>query len=369
MKNINIAVLGATGTVGQRFIQLLQGHPYFKIKALLASESSAGKKYGEVVNWLVSAEVPAEVKDISVQECQPGVLDGQNVEIVFSALPSDISKEAEPAFAQAGYRVFSNASTFRKDPDVPLVVTEINADHMKLVTHQQQVRGWSGFIVTNPNCSTIIMVLPLKPLADAFGVKQVIVSTMQAVSGAGYPGVPSLDIMDNILPYIGGEEEKVEWEPRKILGVWSLESGVPPTLKLRRAGRSRESEMIELADINISASCQRVPTLEGHFEDLHISLGRPASVEEIKKVMAEFGREYSELPSAPERTLIVTDDPLRPQTRLDRDNGRGMSVTIGRVRPDPVLENGIKMSILGHNTIRGAAGQAILNAECFVENF
>jgi len=364
MRKINVAVLGATGTVGQRFIQLLEHHPYFKIKALLASTTSAGKQYGEVVNWLVSGQIPEEVKNIIVQDATPNSLKGRKIEIVFSALPTDIAKVAEPQFAAAGYQVFSNASAWRNETDVPLVVTEINADHLKLVKVQQKRRGWPGFIVTNPNCSTIIMVLALKPLVDAFGVKQVIVSTMQAISGAGYPGVASLDIVDNVLPYIGGEEEKVENEPLKILG--SLIKSQTSDDKVR-ANDSKQELEIKDVKIKISASCQRVCTLEGHLEDLHISLGRRASVNEIKKVLTDFGSAFRGLPMAPAQTLVVTENPLRPQTRLDRDTGRGMAVTIGRIRPDRVLTNGIKMTILGHNTIRGAAGQSIMNAEWWTE--
>ena len=350
-KNINIAILGATGMVGQRFVSMLAFHPYFKIKALLASENSDGRLYSEACNWLVSPKIPEAVKSMIVKKTSPESLIGEDVEIVFSALPSEIAKEVEPKFAGAGIGVFSNASSFRMEEDVPLVVAEINADHMELVKVQQANRGWKGFIVTNPNCTTIMMCLPLKALDDGFGVKKVIVSTMQAVSGAGYPGVASLDIVDNVLPYISGEEEKVELEPLKILGTWNMEHGT-----------------IDNADIKISASCQRVPVIDGHLEDLHIGLKKPASIDEIKKALYDFGLKFKKLPTYPERLIIVSDDPLRPQPKLDRDSGHGMSITVGRIRKDPVLENGVKMSVLGHNTIRGAAGQSILNAEAWVED-
>lgn len=338
---IGVAILGATGTVGQRFVSLLENHPFFEIKALLASVRSAGKSYKEATNWILTTPMQKTVENVVVRDASTiGESDAEGIEVVFSALPADEARNLEPRYAQGGYKVFSNASAFRMEHDVPLVVTEINAHHMKLVHAQQKNRGWKGFIVTNPNCTTIILALALKPLFDAFGIRSVVVSTMQALSGAGYPGVASLDIIDNVLPFISKEEEKVESEPLKILG----------------------------ARFPISASCQRVPTLEGHLEDAHISLERiPSSFDEIKRVLHEFGSPCQELPSSPARTLVLTDDPMRPQPKLDRMNGSGMSVTIGRIRRDPVLENGIKMTILGHNTIRGAAGQSILNAEWWVE--
>ncbi|MFH1712705.1 MAG: aspartate-semialdehyde dehydrogenase [Candidatus Jacksonbacteria bacterium] len=353
MHSVNIAILGATGMVGQRFVSMLAFHPYFKIKALLASENSDGRLYSEACNWLVSPKIPEAVKSMIVKKTSPESLIGEDVEIVFSALPSEIAKEVEPKFAGAGIGVFSNASSFRMEEDVPLVVAEINADHMELVKVQQANRGWKGFIVTNPNCTTIVMCLPLKALDDGFGVKKVIVSTMQAVSGAGYPGVASLDIVDNVLPYISGEEEKVEGEPLKIMGQLRITN-----YELR----------IKEADIKISASCQRVPVIDGHLEDLHVSLKKPATIDEIKTVLYDFGSNFKKLPTSPKQLIIVNDNPYRPQPKLDRDSGNGMSITVGRIRKDPVLENGVKMSVLGHNTIRGAAGQSILNAEWWVEN-
>ncbi len=326
--------------VGQRFIEMLARHPYFNLKVLLASKDLVGKTYGQVCNWFISREMPKEVRPMLIKEARPGAIVDDEVEIIFSALPADVAKDLEPKFASAGYKVFSNASAFRMEKDVPLLIAEINSDHLELLKAQQQVRGWPGFIVTNPNCSTIVMALVLKPLFDVFGIREVIVSTMQAVSGAGYPGVASLDIIDNVLPYIKEEEEKMEKEPLKILD----------------------------ADFKISASCHRVATTDGHLEDLHISLAKPASIEEIKKVLAGFGLNLKKLPTSPEKTIIVTEDPLRPQPKLDRLAGKGMSVTVGRIRKDPVLENGVKMNILGHNTIRGAAGQSILNAEFWAEN-
>lgn len=337
---VNVGILGATGMVGQRFIEMLACHPYFNLKVLMASKDLAGKSYSQVCNWFISREMPEKFKSMLVKEARPEAIVDDEVEIIFSALPADIAKDLEPKFASAGYKVFSNASAFRMEEDVPLLIAEINSDHLvELLKVQQQVRSWPGFIVTNPNCSTIVMALVLKPLFDVFGIREVIVSTMQAVSGAGYPGVPSLDIIDNVLPYIKEEEEKMETEPLKILET----------------------------DFKISASCHRVATTDGHLEDLHISLAKPASIEEIKKALADFGSNFKKLPTSPEKLIIVTDDPLRPQPKLDRLSGKGMSVTVGRIRKDPVLENGVKMNILGHNTIRGAAGQSILNAEFWAE--
>ena len=340
MKKINVGILGATGMVGQRFIEMLVNHPYFNLKSLMAQKEFSGKSYNWVCNWLISGDMPENVRSMLVKEAKPETLFNEDVEIIFSAVPADVARDLEPRFASAGYKVFSNASAFRMEKDVPLLIAEINPGHLKLLETQQQGRRWKGFIVTNPNCTTIVMTLVLKPLLDAFGIKEVIVSTMQAVSGAGYPGVASLDIIDNVLPYIREEEEKVESEPLKILD----------------------------ADFKISASCHRVATTDGHLVDSHISLKKPASIDEIKQVLADFGSKFKKLPSSPEKLLIVTDDPCRPQPKLDRLAGKGMSITVGRIREDPVLENGVKMSILGHNTIRGAAGQSILNAEWWIEN-
>ena len=342
MKKINIAILGATGTVGQRFIEMLIDHPFFNIKALLASDNSAGKTYAEACNWLVSSTMPQELRAQVLKKCTSSEIENDDIEIVFSALPGSIAQAAEPEFAQAGYKVFSNASTFRMTEDVPLAITEINAQSMvSLVKKQQENRNWPGFIVTNPNCSTIVLCLPLKAIYDSFGIQSVVATTMQAISGSGYPGVSSLDILDNILPYIPGEDEKVEAEPLKILD----------------------------ADFPISATCNRVPTIDGHFETLSVSLGRNASVEEVKECLGNFALDqYSNLPTGLKQPIRVTDDPRRPQVRLDRDTGNGMAITVGRIRKCNVLENGVRMTILGHNTLRGAAGQSILNAEWWVLN-
>ena len=345
----NVAILGATGMVGQRFVSLLQNHPFFCISGLVGSERSRGKRYAEICRWLLKDQLPSETGALELRGSgEFGEAREEDIEIIFSALPSDIAKEVEPIFAKKGYIIFSNASAYRMDDDVPLVVAEINASHMELVEYQRERRGWIGGIITNPNCSTIIMSLVLKPIYDAFGIESVIVSTMQAASGAGYPGLASIDIIDNVIPFIEKEEEKMHNEGRKILG--DFLDGI-----------------VKNASFPISASCQRVATLDGHLLDIHISLHNPSDIDTIQKVLTQFGKSCSHLPTAPKETIIVTSDPLRPQPRLDRDAGRGMSITVGRIRKDNVLKNGVKLTVLGHNAIRGAAGQSILNAEWWVK--
>lgn len=340
MDRIQVGILGATGMVGQRFVQLLADHPWFEISALAASERSEGIPYGEACHWVVSEEMPALVKEVVVQECEPGL----NCRLVFSALPAEVAGPVEEEFAAAGYAVSSNARNHRLDPDVPLLVPEVNPDHVALIEVQRQRRGWKGFIVTNPNCSTAELVVALKPLWDRFGIIALSVVTMQALSGAGYPGVPSLDILDNVIPYIAGEEEKVEREPLKLLG-------------------RLEGQAIAEAEMMISAQCNRVATREGHLEAVSVKLGQEASREEVVEALRSFRGPLQGLglPSAPEHPIVVREEMDRPQPRLDRDEGKGMSVVVGRVRKCPVLD--YKFLILGHNTIRGAAGAAILNAE------
>ena len=340
---IKVGVLGATGMVGQRFVQLLADHPWFEISALAASERSVGMPYGQACRWVVSEEMPALVQEMVVQECEPGL----ECRLVFSALPAKVAGSVEEEFAIAGYAVSSNARNHRLDPDVPLLVPEVNPDHLALIEVQQQRRGWNGFIVTNPNCSTAQLVLVLKPLWDRFGITTLNVVTMQALSGAGYPGVPSLDILDNVIPYITGEEEKVEREPLKLLG-------------------RLEGEVVREAEIAISAQCNRVGTREGHLEAVSVKLGREAGREEVVEALRSFRGPLQGLglPSAPEYPIVVREEMDRPQPRLDRDEGGGMSVVVGRVRECPVLD--YKFLVLGHNTIRGAAGAAILNAELLI---
>lgn len=337
---ISVGILGATGAVGQRFVELLEHHPWFELTALYASERSAGKPYREAVNWQVPVSRPEYVDDLIVREMVPdGVVD-----LVFSALPRSTAQSVEAAFAGEGVRVISNASAYRMAPDVPLVIPEVNAEHTALIEVQRKARGWQGFIVTNPNCAVIGLVVPLKPLHVAFGLRQVQVVTMQARSGAGYPGPPPEVIEDNVLPFIGGEEEKVESEPQKLLGVWDG-YGI------------REAEFV------VSAQCNRVNVLDGHLEAVSLGFERQPDVEEVLRLLEEFHGVPQEvdLPSAPERPILVLDEEDRPQPKLDRDAGRGMTVTVGRIRPDNVLD--IKLVVLSHNTLRGAAGAAILNAE------
>jgi aspartate-semialdehyde dehydrogenase len=346
MQPISVGVLGATGAVGQRFIQLLASNPWFRISALAASERSAGKRYAEACVWRLSADCPEEVRDLVVQRCEPGL----DCRIVFSALPAGEAGTIEERFASAGYGVFSNASSHRMDTDVPLLIPEVNGDHLAMIAHQRRRRGWDrGFIVTDPNCSTVGLTLALKPLYDAFGLKRVIATTLQATSGAGYPGVPSLDMIDNVIPYIRNEEEKMVLEPLKILGALDAASGT-----------------VTPASIAISPSCNRVAVRDGHLEIISVELGRKASTEAVAEALSSFkSRPFSlGCPSATDPTIIYRPEPDRPQPIYDRDAGHGMAVTVGRLRPCEVLD--YKMVVLSHNTIRGAAGGSILNAELMI---
>lgn len=346
-KRIPVAVLGATGTVGQRFIKLLQGHPWFDLVALAASDRHQGKIYGDDPRpWRLGGAMPASVVDLPLLSCKPEALRG--VKIVFSALPGEIAGEIELAFARAGVAVFSNAKNYRMEPDVPLLIPEVNAGHIAAITQQRKRRGWSGYIVTNANCSATPLVMALKPLQLAFGVRKVLITTFQAISGAGYPGVPSFDILDNVIPYIGGEEEKLAIESRKMLGDWDEERGFVD------------------ADLIVSAHCNRVATRDGHLGCVSVELERQAGPEEIISAWERYTPEPQQLqlPSAPEQALHYNRAPDRPQTLLDRDAGQGMTVTLGRLRDCPIL--GHKFVLLGHNTIRGAAGGSILNAELCV---
>ncbi|WP_201364795.1 aspartate-semialdehyde dehydrogenase [Dictyobacter formicarum] len=343
-KKIPVGVLGATGMVGQRFIELLQEHPWFELVALAASDKHNGLPYAEVTGWRLSgSDMPAAAANLPVVSCRPDAMPG--VKVVFSALPGEIAGEIEIDFARAGVAVFSNAKNHRMGADVPLLIPEVNAGHIAAIPHQQKQRGWSGFIVTNANCSSTPLVMALKPLQQAFGVSKVLVTTMQAISGAGYPGLPSYDILDNAIPYIGGEEEKVESETLKMLGEW------------------QEGRGFVDAPLVVSAHCNRVATREGHLECASIQLERPASPEEIIAAWENYVPESqaARLPSAPERALVYRREIDRPQTLRDRDAGNGMTVTLGRLRPCPLFS--YKFVMLGHNTIRGAAGGSVLNAE------
>jgi aspartate-semialdehyde dehydrogenase len=345
---IPVAVLGATGMVGRRFIELLQGHPWFELVALAASDQHEGRAYAEVAKWRLSgSEMPASAASLPVVSCRPEALP-IDVKIAFSALPAEAAGEIEVAFARAGIAVFSNAKNYRMHDDVPLLIPEVNADHALAIVQQRKTRGWSGCIVTNANCSATPLVMALKPLQKAFGVRKVMVTTLQAISGAGYPGLPSYDILDNAIPYISGEEEKVESETLKMLGTW------------------QEGRGFTGAPMVVSAQCNRVATREGHLECASVELGADVSLEEIILAWQNYASEAQslKLPSAPERALIYRHEPNRPQTLLDRDAGQGMTVTIGRLRRCPILS--YKFVLLGHNTIRGAAGGSILNAELCV---
>jgi aspartate-semialdehyde dehydrogenase len=334
-----VAVLGATGSVGQVFLQLLERHPWFTVAAVAASDRSAGQTYKEAVTWHSPAKIPEAVAELVVAPIEPKAID--DVDLVFSALPADVAKKTEESFAKAGYCVVSNASAHRLDRDVPLLNPEVNSDHIRLVEQQQRQRKWSGALITNPNCSTTILTLSLKPIQDTWGIKRVLVSTMQALSGAGYPGVASLDILDNVIPFIPNEEEKVEIETVKILGTPE-----------------------KPADFKISASCHRVATSDGHLEAVFVETERSADPESVQTAMGNFvgDPQRLRLPSAPPKPLVVKPDENRPQTKLDRMEGNGMAVTVGRVRSEAALD-GVKYIAVGHNTIRGAAGCAILNAE------
>jgi aspartate-semialdehyde dehydrogenase len=343
-----VAILGATGAVGQRYIQLLQDHPWFKIEVLAASERSAGKKYRDACNWVMESNLPKEIAEMPVVNANVASVEKTgDVDLVFSSLPGDLAGPVETEFA-AFYPVFSKASAHRMEKDVPLIIPEINADHAELVKVQQQLRGWKGFISTDPNCSTIQLAVSLKPLMQ-FGLKQVVVTTMQALSGAGYPGVASLDIIDNVVPFISGEEDKMETEALKILGTFN--------------GRS-----VENADFQVSASCNRVQVKDGHLESVFVKLDQEPSIEQIEAAFEDFkgAPQLLKLPSAPVNPIVVRKEKNRPQPRFDRDTERGMSVVVGRIRKDPIMT--FKYMCLGHNTVRGAAGGGILSAELYVAN-
>ena len=341
--NRKVAILGATGAVGQRFIELLQGHPWFDIAVLAASERSAGKKFREACKWRLESEMPKGIGEMPVvNTALKEVKEAGDIDFVFSALPGNIAGPVETEFA-ADYPVVSKASAHRMEADVPLLIPEVNPGHLGLIPIQKKNRGWNGFISTDPNCSTIQLAITLKALTG-FGVKRLIVSTMQALSGAGYPGVPSLDIVDNVVPYISGEEEKMESETRKLLGTF-------------------DGKQVQPADMTISASCNRVDVKDGHLEAVFVELEQKPSIDEIKKAFRNFAGEPQKLklPTAPERPIIVREEVDRPQPRFDRDAGKGMSIVVGRVRSDSIMT--AKYLCLGHNTIRGAAGAGILSAE------
>jgi aspartate-semialdehyde dehydrogenase len=339
-----VAVLGATGAVGQAFVRLLANHPWFELAEVAASERSAGRRYAEAARWLGAEPMPQRVADMTVQPCDPSAV---RSELVFSALDSSVAGEAEAAFARDGRFVLSNAKNYRMEPDVPLVIAEVNPDHLGLLDAQRECRGWSGGIVTNGNCSTIVAVSALAPLHARFGIRQLFVATMQAVSGAGYPGVPSLDILGNVIPYIKDEEDKVETETLKMLGRY-------------------DNGAVQGAPIVVSAHTNRVPVEHGHTVCLSIGFEDRVRPDEAMAALQEWrGAEIArDLPTAPDRPLIVSAESDRPQPRRDVAAGRGMSVTVGRVRGDPLFD--VKFVAMGDNIVRGAAGASVLNAELLV---
>jgi aspartate-semialdehyde dehydrogenase len=340
-KKIRAGVLGATGLVGQRIVSLLANHPWFELTEVAASERSSGKTYGEAVRWHLDAPIPSAARDLVVRSLTPTL----ECDFVFSALDSSVAGGAEEDFARVGYPVVSNSRNHRMDADVPLLIPEVNAAHLDAIPRQQKDRGYdTGFIVTNPNCSTAGLVLVLKPLAEAFGLEKIFVVTLQAMSGAGYPGVASLDIQGNVVPFISGEEEKMESEPQKLLGKWNGARFVD-------------------AGLGISAHCNRVPVIDGHLECVSLGLKKIASLGEVREALREFevDSELASLPSALRNPIIVLDEENRPQPRRDVNAGAGMAAVVGRVRECPILD--VKLTLLSHNLVRGAAGAALLNAE------
>lgn len=340
-KKLEVGILGATGMVGQRLASLLEHHPWFELTWLGASDRSAGKAYAEACNWRLRDPMPAAARELHVNECVP---DGKAPQLLFASLDGKVAGEVEGAFAHAGHAVVSNSSHYRMGQDVPLVIPEVNPDHLALVRAQRRNQGWSGMIVTNPNCTTVGLAMSLRPLLSAFGLSKVIMTSMQAVSGAGYPGVPTLDILGNVVPYIGGEEEKVERETQKLLG--SLTDG-----------------RVQPGAFAVSAHCNRVMVEDGHLETVSVALASKATTEDLLAAWRDFRSppEVESLPSAPRHPIVVRDEVDRPQPKFDVNTERGMAAVVGRVRPCPVLE--YKYVVLSHNTIRGAAGAALLNGE------
>jgi len=351
MAKLKAALLGATGIAGQQFLPFLAGHPYFDLTVLAASARSAGKPYKEASKWYQETPIPAEFADMIVVSLEE-TLEKADFEILFCALPSDTAAEWEPKFAQKGVTVFSDAGCFRNEKDVPVMIPEVNYPHLRLLEAQRKNRGWKGGIVKNPNCTTVAAAMALAPLVK-YGIKRVFLSSMQAVSGAGYDGVPSMAITDNVVPFIGGEEEKVEFENLKILGSLNETTGE-----------------VDLLPAIFSASCHRVHTLYGHLEALFVEFEKDVDIDDVKASIKNFTSrpQELELPTAPKIPVYLTEDEYRPQTRLDRNAGeparcRGMAATVGRVRYDHDEKNRIKLITLAHNSIRGAAGNLVLTAE------
>jgi aspartate-semialdehyde dehydrogenase len=340
-KKFRAGILGATGMVGQRLVHLLANHPWFDLTDVAASERSLGKTYAEAVRWHLDSPIPQAARSLAVKGLEPSL----DCDFVFSALDASVAGPTEEVFAQAGYPVVSNSRNHRMDPDVPLLIPEVNPAHLDAIPVQQKRRGYSsGFIVTNPNCSTAGLALVLKPLADAFGLEKIFVVTLQAVSGAGYPGVSALDIQSNVIPFISGEEEKMESEPQKLLGRWD-------------GGRFMD------AGLSLSAHCNRVPVIDGHLECVSLSFNKIASLADVRECLRTFEvtPELQSLPSTLRNPIIVLEEADRPQPRRDVSSGNGMAAVIGRIRACPLLD--VKLTLLSHNLVRGAAGAALLNAE------
>ena len=339
---VRAGILGATGAVGQRLIQLLEPHPEFEITALTASEASAGKQYREAAKWRINMPIPDDVAEMTVTETAPSAV-SDDVDIIFSSLPSSTGEKVEPDFCEAGYIVSSNSSNARTDPDVPLTIPEVNADHIDLIEVQRDERGWDGALVKNPNCSTITMVPPLAALDDAAGLERITVSTLQAVSGAGYSGVTSMEIIDNAIPHIGGEEEKMETESRKLLGTF-------------------DGAEVEWHGARVDASCNRIPTLDGHLENVWTDTSDQLTIDAAAEALEEYPS--LDLHSSPDQLVHVFEEPERPQPRLDRDRENGMAVGVGGIQQ---TDGGLQFNCLAHNTMRGAAGASILNGELLLE--
>jgi aspartate-semialdehyde dehydrogenase len=346
MTSFRVGILGATGAVGQKFIRILENHPWFQVTALGASNRSAGKPYSEASNWIESTPMPENVKQLEVLECRSELF--RDVDFVFSGLDSSVATEIEGDFAKAGIPVISNAKNYRTDPTVPLLIPEVNPDHINLIHEQRFTKDGTGWIVTNPNCVAVPLTTSLKPLQDAFGISSLVVTSMQAISGAGYPGVPSLDIMGNVIPFIGGEESKIRQEPLKLLG--TLSDGA-----------------VRYADFPVEATATRVPVINGHLLSITVGLKKKAELDEIRETMENWKSPIHDLglPSAPEFPLKVHTDPRYPQPRLHADSEGGMQTAIGRIRPAHVLD--VSYIAMAHNTVRGAAGGAVLNAELLVK--
>ena len=340
---VRVGVLGATGAVGQRLIQLIDPHPDFELATVTASESSAGKSYREAAKWRIDAPIPDHVAEKEVVATTPEEVP-DDVDLIFSSLPSGVGAEVEPKFCEAGYVVSSNSSNGRLDEDVPLTIPEVNADHLELLEVQRDERGWDGALLKNPNCSTITMVPPLKALDDEYSLTDVTVSTLQAVSGAGYSGVTSMEIIDNAIPHIGGEEQKMETESRKLLGTF-------------------DGAEVHHHDMDVAASCNRIATIDGHLENVWADTAEDVSAAEAADTMAALPN--IDLPSSPDPIIEVFEEPDRPQPRLDRSLGNGMTVSAGGFRE---TADGVQFNCLAHNTMRGAAGASVLNGELLLEN-